>query len=56
MWYAEGGSLYCPFMYSYAGVNEKGEALYWYDAELSPAGGKVDENGKLITNNTNSCT
>ena len=52
MWYAEGGSLYCPFMYSYAGVNEKGEALYWYDAELSPAGGKVDENGKLITNNT----
>ncbi len=52
MWYEEGGSLYCPFMYSYAGVNEKGEALYWYDAELSPAGGKVDADGNPITNNT----
>ena len=52
MWYEEGGSLYCPFTYAYAGVNEKGEALYYYDAELSPAGGKVDENGDPITNNT----
>ena len=52
MWYEEGGSLYCPFLYAYAGVNEKGEALYYYDAELSPAGGKLDENGDPITNNT----
>ena len=52
MWYEEGGSLYCPFTYSYAGVNDKGEALYWYDEELSPAGGKLDENGNPITNNT----
>ena len=44
MWYEEGGSLYCPFIYSYAGVNEKGEALYWYDEDLSPLGGKVDTN------------
>ena len=52
MWYEEGGSLYCPFTYSYAGVNDKGEALYWYDEDLSPAGGKLDENGNPITNNT----
>ena len=44
MWYEEGGSLYCPFMYSYAGVNEQGEALYWYDEDLSPLGGKVAAN------------
>jgi len=44
MWYTEGGSLYCPFTYSYAGVNENGEALYWYDEDLSPLGGKVDTN------------
>ena len=48
MWYEEGGSLYCPFMYSYAGVNEQGEALYWYDEDLSPAGG----NPEVTTNNT----
>ena len=52
MWYEEGGSLYQPFTYSYAGVNDKGEALYWYDEDLSPAGGKLDENGNPITNNT----
>ena len=44
MWYEEGGSLYQPFTYSYAGVNDKGEALYWYDEDLSPLGGKVETN------------
>ena len=44
MWYEEGGSLYQPFTYSYAGVNDKGEALYWYDEDLSPLGGKVTTN------------
>ena len=44
MWYEEGGSLYCPFTYSYAGVNDKGEALYWYDEDLSPLGGKTTTN------------
>ncbi|MBQ7514109.1 MAG: TonB-dependent receptor [Prevotella sp.] len=37
MWYAEGGSLYCPFVYAYAGVNENGEALYYYDRSLTSA-------------------
>ncbi|MBE6340880.1 MAG: SusC/RagA family TonB-linked outer membrane protein [Bacteroidales bacterium] len=44
MWYEEGGELYCPFLYSYAGVSEKGEALYYYDEDLSPLGGKVSTN------------
>ena len=44
MWYEEGGSLFQPFTYSYAGVNDKGEALYWYDEDLSPLGGKVTVN------------
>ena len=46
MWYEEGSSLFNAFLASYAGVNEKGEALYWYDEDLSPLGGKV------ATNNT----
>ena len=53
MWYAEGGELYQPFLYSYAGVDpETGEALYWYDADLSPAGGNVAANNtaKAATN------
>ena len=44
MWYEEGESLYRPFLFSYAGVNEKGEALFYYDEDLSPAGGKVEVN------------
>ena len=45
MWYAEGGDLYTPFLYKYAGVNAQGEALYYYDEDLSPA-------GNASTNNT----
>ncbi len=45
MWYAEGGKLYQPFLYSYAGVDpETGMALYWYDEDLSPLGGVVETN------------
>ena len=44
-WYEEDGELYQPFLYSYAGVDpETGEALYWYDEDLSPAGGNVAAN------------
>ena len=50
-WFAEGGPMYNYITYAYAGVNENGEALYWYDEDLSPAGGHVDEEGNLITNN-----
>ncbi len=49
-WYEEGGPINNYMNYAYAGVNENGEALYWYDKDLSPAGGKVDEDGKPITN------
>ena len=34
-WYKEGGPLYNGFMHKYAGVNEKGEALYWVDEDVS---------------------
>lgn len=34
-WFTEGGPLYSNFLYAYAGVNEKGEALYYYDKDLS---------------------
>ena len=50
-WYEVGGELNNFMTYAYAGVNEKGEALYYYDANLSPAGGKKDEDGEPITNN-----
>lgn len=50
-WYEVGGPLNNYMTYAYAGVNENGEALYYYDKELSPAGGKLDENGEKITNN-----
>ena len=39
-WYAEGGVLKNYMTYSYAGVNEKGQALYYYDADLSTLGGQ----------------
>ena len=41
IWYAEGEGLYNFMTYAYAGVNENGQALYYYDADLSP----LDENG-----------
>lgn len=34
MWYTEGGSLYTAMLPEYAGVNEKGEALYWIDNDI----------------------
>ena len=40
-WYAEGAPLYNYMTYSYAGVNENGQALYWYDEELSTKGGNA---------------
>ena len=43
IWYAEGEGLYNYMTYAYAGVNEKGQALYYYDADLSP----LDENGDV---------
>ncbi len=57
MWYKEGGSLYNQFRAEYAGVNEKGEATYWVDAELGE--GVTDRPGKnhsYTTTNPNSAT
>lgn len=56
MWYEEGKPLYNAFLYEYAGVNDKGEALYWYDEDLSPAGkaetNKTDRPGKKHSGTT----
>ena len=35
MWYREGGPLYNAMLPEYAGVNERGEALYWVDANIT---------------------
>ena len=58
MWYEEGCELYRPFLYAYAGVNEKGESLFYYDEDLSPAGGKVSTNntGKAGTKKSGTTT
>ena len=57
-WYAEGEPMYNNMSYVYAGVNEQGEALYYYDAELSPAGGKNITNNiaKAATNKSGTTT
>lgn len=45
-WYEVGGELYTPFMAEYAGLNEKGEALYWVDEDFVGADGKATLNSK----------
>lgn len=41
-WYEEGGPLYNYMCAEYAGLDSQGRALFWYDDELSAAGGKVE--------------
>lgn len=48
-WLEIGGSLYSAFRHKYAGVNEKGEALYYVDPDLK---GKTDRPGTLTTETT----
>lgn len=43
-WYEEGGPMYNYMTYSYAGVNDKGQALYYYDEDLSPLGNATTNN------------
>lgn len=52
-WLKVGGPLYNAFRHKYAGVNEKGEALYYVDSSLK---GKTDRPGTLtdeVTTNPN---
>lgn len=42
LWYEVGQGLYNYMTYAYAGVNEKGQALYYYDEDLSPLGHPED--------------
>lgn len=58
-WYNVGGSMYNYMTYAYAGVNENGEALYYYDKALTsandPATGQpytyVNEAGETVPYN-----
>ena len=42
MWYEEGAPMYNYMTLAYAGVNEKGEALYYYDPNL------IQESGSML--------
>ena len=37
-WYEEGGEMLNYMTYAYAGVDETGQALYWYDEDMSTLG------------------
>lgn len=54
-WYEVGGPLYNAYCIEYAGVNEKGEALYWVDSELKQAGAP-GKNYSYTTTNPNEAT
>ncbi|MBQ6245199.1 MAG: SusC/RagA family TonB-linked outer membrane protein [Bacteroidales bacterium] len=44
-WWTPGGVMRDYMTYEYAGFDpQTGKALYWYDEDLSPAGGKVSDN------------
>jgi len=52
-WYEKGGPLYNYMTYAYAGVNEKGEALYYYDANLHQNGvNNISKPGKQHSGTT----
>lgn len=45
LWYEEGGELYNYMTFAYAGVDPlTGNALYWYDEDLSPLGNAASNN------------
>ncbi|WP_211642441.1 SusC/RagA family TonB-linked outer membrane protein [Porphyromonas levii] len=46
IWYEEGGPMYNQMTRRYAGVNENGEALYYYDPALVKMG--KDKNGNTV--------
>ena len=48
-WWTPGGVMRDYMTYEYAGVGEDGQAMYWYDEDLSPAGG----NPEVTSNITN---
>ncbi|MDE5783330.1 MAG: TonB-dependent receptor [Prevotella sp.] len=58
-WFKENGPLYNTFLADYAGVNEKGEALYWVDEDLygtSAATSKPGQKRSFTTTNPNEAT
>lgn len=57
IWYKEGGSIYNAFRAEYAGVNEKGEALYYVDSKLGEGvTNRPGKNRDATTTNFNKAT
>ncbi|WP_262484391.1 SusC/RagA family TonB-linked outer membrane protein [Bacteroides togonis] len=54
-WYEVGGPLYNAYCIEYAGVNDKGEALYWVDDEVTIAGAP-GKNHSYTTTDPNGAT
>ncbi len=55
-WFTPGGPYYNPFRYSYAGVNEKGEATYWVDSKVGHDAAKPGTSKDKVTTNTQEAT
>lgn len=55
-WFKIGGSFYNPFRYSYAGVSESGEAMYWVDSEIKHNTSKPGTTKDYTTTNPNEAT
>lgn len=41
-WFTEGGEMYNYMTYAFAGINEHGEALYYYDPDLIQSNGSMN--------------
>ncbi len=48
-WYEEGGDMSNAFLVEYAGLNDQGQELYWYDADLLSGGNIDDANSTMNT-------
>ena len=55
-WFAEGSPYYNPFRYSYAGVSETGEALYWVDDKVGHNTNKPGKSKDSTTTLTSEAT
>ncbi|MBO4802060.1 MAG: SusC/RagA family TonB-linked outer membrane protein [Bacteroidaceae bacterium] len=55
-WYEEGGDMLNAFIVEYAGVNEEGQELYWYDADLLSEDGSTMNTSKPGKNHSGTTT
>jgi len=55
-WYEEGGDMLNAFIVEYAGVNEEGQELYWYDEDLLSEDGSTMNTSKPGKNHSGTTT